>query len=244
MQEIIPGLWDVDEIGTMVHAYVWVWAEGVTVIDTGMPGNADKILAAVRRLGYGPKQIKRIIATHADTDHIGSLKALKRATGAPIACHTVEKDLLEHPERRRPSKSVAGFLITPIYQLFSLLPAFHTEPVTPDELYVDGDKLPEGFTLIHTPGHTPGHISLLHAQKRVLIAGDALNNRGGTLDGPPPLFTPDLENAHRSIWKLWKKYGAEYDVMVFGHGDAIQSALAERLKTLVDRLFEAESARP
>lgn len=243
MREILPGLWDIDEIGSMVHCYLWQWEQGITLIDMGTPGNAEKILGAVGRLGYGPKDVKRLIVTHADIDHVGSLKALKRATGAPIACHAVERALLEHPERRGPARTPLGYAITPIFALAKLTAAFRIEPVTPDELHVDGDKLPEGFTLIHTPGHTPGHISLLHTEKRFLIAGDALNRRGGRLAAPPPLFTPDVENAHRSIWKLWKKYGEDYDTLVFGHGDPIRSDAPAAVKDLVDQLFATEPGR-
>jgi glyoxylase-like metal-dependent hydrolase (beta-lactamase superfamily II) len=243
MREILPGLWDIDEIGSMVHCYLWQWEDGVTLIDMGTPGNAEKILGAVTQLGYGPKDVKRLIVTHADIDHVGSLKALKRATGAPIACHTVERALLAHPERRGPAKTPLGLAIRPLFALVQLMPAFRVEPILPDEMYVDGDKLPEGFTLIHTPGHTPGHISLLHAEKRFLIAGDALNRRGGVLAAPPPLFTPDVENAHRSIWKLWKKYGEEYDTLVFGHGDPLQGDAGAAVKKLVDQLFETEPGR-
>lgn len=243
MREILPGLWDIDEIGPMVHCYLWQWEQGVSLIDMGTPGNADKILGAVRQLGYQPQDVKRLILTHADVDHVGSLKALKRATGAPIACHTVEKALLEHPERRGPASTPIGYVIRPLFALARLTPTFRVEPITPDELYVDGDKLPEGFTLIHTPGHTPGHIALLHPEKRFLIAGDALNTRGGPLAPPPPIFTPDVENAHRSIWKLWKKYGEDYDTIVFGHGAPIQGNAAVAVKGLVDQLFETEPGR-
>ncbi|MBX3000514.1 MAG: MBL fold metallo-hydrolase [Caldilineaceae bacterium] len=243
MREILPGLWDIDEIGSMVHCYLWQWQEGITLIDMGMPGNAEKILAAATQLGYEPQDVKRLIVTHADIDHVGSLKALKRATGAPIACHTVERTLLAHPERRTPARTPLGMVITPLFALARLAPALRVEPILPDELYVDGDKLPEGFTLIHTPGHTPGHISLLHAEKRFLIAGDALHRRGGVLAAPPSLFTPDMENAHRSIWKLWKKYGEEYNTIVFGHGEPLQGNIAAEMKRLVDQLFAAEPGR-
>jgi glyoxylase-like metal-dependent hydrolase (beta-lactamase superfamily II) len=244
MKEILSGLWDVDEIGPAVHVYLWQWDQGVSIIDMGTPGNAEKILAAVRYLGYQPEDVKRLIVTHADIDHIGSLKALKRATGAPIACHTVEKALLEHSERRRPGQTILGYIIRPLFTLLQLTPAFRVDPITPDELYVDGDKLPEGFIILHTPGHTPGHISLLHPEKRFLIAGDALNTRQGSLAGPPAIFTPDMENARRSIWKLWKKYGAEYDVIVFGHGEPIAEDAAGAIKGLVERLFERVTERP
>jgi glyoxylase-like metal-dependent hydrolase (beta-lactamase superfamily II) len=243
MKEILPGLWDVDEIGPMVHVYLWEWEGGVSLIDTGVPGNETKILDGVRRIGYQPSDIKRLIVTHADIDHVGSLKAIKRITHAPVACHTVEKALLEHPERRRPSGTPLASLISPVFALMRLAPALRVEPVSPDEIYVDGDRLPEGFVMIHTPGHTPGHVSLLHPEKRFLIAGDALNTRTGPLSGPPPIFTPDMDNAHRSIWKLWKKYGADYDTIVFGHGDPIRENASAAVKGLVDQIYETEPGR-
>lgn len=243
MKEILPGLWDVDEVGSMVHVYLWEWDGGVSLIDMGVPGNETKILDGVRRIGYQPSDIRRLIVTHADVDHVGSLKALKRITHAPVACHTVEKALLEHPERRGPSSTPLGLLVRPIFALLRFAPALRVEPVSPDEIYVDGDRLPEGFVIIHTPGHTPGHVSLLHPEKRFLIAGDALNTRTGPLSGPPPIFTPDMENAHRSIWKLWKKYGDAYDTIVFGHGDPIRENASAAVKGLVDQIYDTEPGR-
>lgn len=241
MQEIVPGLWNVDEIGPEVHVYLWKWEGGATLIDTGMPGNGKKILAALTTVGVQPSHVKRIIATHGDVDHMGSLKALKRATGAQVICHTVEKALLERPGSRKPAPTPLGLLMRPLFALVMLLPQYRAEPVTPDRTHVDGDKLPEGFTIIHTPGHTAGHISLLHPQRRILIAGDALHNRGGKLGRPAALFTPDMENAHRSIWKLAKKYGESIDTIVCGHGEPIPSGGGARLQGLVDTLFEVEA---
>ena len=115
-----------------------------------------------------------------------------------------------------------------------------SEPVTPDELVVDGQESPEGFTVITTPGHTPGHISLLDRKRRILIAGDALSNRKGKLAPPPAMFTPDMKNAQRSIWKLAKKYGDEIDVIVFGHGPPILSNGGARLKAMASQIFSSE----
>jgi len=243
MQEIVPGLWDVGELASAVpvHVYLWRWAEGVTIVDTGTPGSADKILAAVGALRLQPSDVKRIIITHADVDHMGSLKALKRATGAQVICHTVEKEFLENPGRRKPAKTPLGLLLRPIFALAMQFPQYRVEPLSPDRTHVDGDKLPEGFTIIHTPGHTPGHISLLHPEKRFLIAGDAIHNRGGTLGAPPPLFTPDVENSHLSIWKLAKKYGNNFDVAVFGHGPPIREKAGEAFNSFTAQLFETET---
>ena len=232
MQEILSGLWDIDEIGSMVHAYLWQWGKtDLTLIDCGMPGDEVKILAALRAHGFDPAHIRRIIITHADVDHMGSLRVLKQTVKAPVACHSVEKDLMEHPGKRTPAKTPAGYAIRPLHALISLLPKFRVAPVRPDQLLVDSQVLAgEGFTVIHTPGHTPGHISLLHKEQRFLIVGDALANRKDKLGGPAVLFTPDPYNAQRSIWKLGKKYANDFDIAVFGHGVPILTGAGERIK--------------
>ncbi len=236
MKQILPGLWLLDEIGGIVNCYLWEWSGGLTLIDTGMPAAAHTILDALAAKGYALHNVRRIIVTHGDIDHAGSAAKLKRATGAVVGCHSVEKVLLEQPSKRVP----ASPLYRPIFALVRLLPQFNILPVTPDELYVDGQQTPEGFIVIHTPGHTPGHISLLHREKRVLIVGDALNHRGGKLQLPPPIFTPDMTNAQRSVWKLAKKYGEDFDVMVFGHGEPILQHGGRKVQSLVTQIYSEQ----
>lgn len=236
MKQIMPGLWAIDEIGDTVHCYLFEWQQGLTLIDTGYPTDIHTILDALVAKGFALHSVRRIIITHGDIDHAGAAAKLKRATGAPVGCHSVEKVLLEHPTKRIP----AAIWLRPVWPLLRVLPKFSVLPVTPDELYVDGQTLPEGFIVVHTPGHTPGHISLLHRQKRLLIAGDALNNRGGQLQLPPALFTPDMTNAQRSVWKLAKKYGDDFDVAVFGHGEPIVQNASHRIKALVSQVFSTE----
>jgi len=236
MNQVIPGLWEIDEIGDRVHCYLWEWRGGLTLIDTGFPTDAHTILDALTAKGHALHSVRRIIVTHADIDHIGSLAKLKRATGAVVGCHSVEKVLLENPAKRAP----AALALRPIFAALRLTPQFNVLPVTPEELYVDGEKTPEGFIVIHTPGHTPGHISLLHREKRVLIVGDALNNRGGKLQLPPAMFTPDLTNAQRSVWKLAKKYGEDFDVMVFGHGAPVLQNGGRKVQSLVTQIYSGD----
>ncbi len=236
MKQIIPGLWDFDEITPSVHCYLWEWREGYTLIDTGFPKDARAILDALAQQHIPFHAVRRIIVTHADLDHTGGLAQMKRATQAQVVCHAVEKEFLEHPSRRLPA---AWYLRVP-YWLATFAPGFPMTPVTPDDLVVDGQELPEGFTVVHTPGHTPGHMALLHRGRRLLIAGDALSNRGGKLPPPTRIYTPDTQNSLRSIWKVAKRYGDEFETVVFGHGPPLENNGGKRVKGLASELFSAE----
>ncbi|MEZ4867114.1 MAG: MBL fold metallo-hydrolase [Caldilineaceae bacterium] len=236
MREVLPGLWLIDEIGEQVHCYLWKWREGVTLIDAGHPRDATVILEVLRKHGYAPHQVRRMIATHADLDHTGGMALLQRVTGAAVACHAVEKRYLEEPWRRQ-----APFLpLRPLIWLITRLPDYHYQPVTPTELLVDDQVLPEGFTVIHTPGHSPGHIALLHKEKRFLICGDALVNTRGKLRINTGFFTTDRAAARRSAWKLAKKYGDDFETIVFGHGAPILQNGGKRLKGLVSLIFSGD----
>ncbi len=236
MKQIVPNLYVFDEIGEHVHCYLWEWSGGVTLIDAGLPSSGETIAKALVANGYPLHQVKRIIVTHCDADHMGGAAALKRATGAVVVCHSVEKALLEQPGKRKAAK----LWLRPLFALAKLAPDLRARPVSPGDLVVDGQELPEGFVVVHTPGHTPGHIALLHRGRRLLIAGDALNNRRGKLGVPPAAFTPDMKNAKRSVWKLAKKHGDEIDVVVFGHGEPLLSNGGARIKALASTIFSAE----
>jgi glyoxylase-like metal-dependent hydrolase (beta-lactamase superfamily II) len=236
MKQVTPRLWDIDEIGHGVHAYLWEWEQGYTLIDTGFAKDARTIIDALVRHKMALHAVRRIIVTHADPDHSGGLARLKRATQARIVCHAVEKQYLEHPLRRQIS---AWYMRLPLLAA-SVVPSYHSHAVVPDVLVVDGQELPEGFVVVHTPGHSPGHISLLHRDRRLLIAGDALSHRGSKLRVNTSKFTSDLPNAQRSIWKLAKRYGDDFETVVFGHGPPLFTNGGKRVKGLASALFSSE----
>lgn len=84
----------------------------------------------------------------------------------------------------------------------------------------DGDTVFGQLQIIATPGHTPGHISILDPNRPALIAGDAIVGEGGGVAGPPAEFTADPVTANASIVKLGE---LEYDVIYFGHGEPVMS---------------------
>jgi len=77
--------------GTRVgNAYVVPLEEGVLLVDTGMPGNASRVLAALERLGHRPGDVRQIVLTHWHPDHMGSAAELRRLTGAQVAIHELD----------------------------------------------------------------------------------------------------------------------------------------------------------
>jgi glyoxylase-like metal-dependent hydrolase (beta-lactamase superfamily II) len=236
MKQVAPNLWDIDEIGDMVHCYLWEWNGHATLIDCGLPQHGDKILDALVANGFPVHTVKRIILTHADLDHMGGVRQVQQATGANVVCHVAEKEHVDGTRLRQPGWA----WLKPAVAMMDLIPGMRAKPVVPDELVEDGDILPEGFMVVHTPGHTPGHISLLHREARLLIAGDALANRREKLSGPPAAFTPDRDAAQRSIWRLAKIYGDDYETVVFGHGPPILINGGKRVRALASQIYSEE----
>lgn len=90
-----------------------------------------------------------------------------------------------------------------------------------------------GLTIVTTPGHTPGHISVLDASAGILVTGDALNGADGGVAGPNPRFTTDMETANQSVRKL---AGFDYEIALFGHGEPVLAGASEAVSALAENL--------
>lgn len=121
---------------------------------------------------------------------------------------------------------------------FQKIPAFmskHFFKYLPpeDAVPLDEDSAIQGFEdlkIIHTPGHTPGSMSILNVKDDTLFCGDAINNRGNRLTGPNKLFTIDTEQAWRSIAKL----GAlKFKTLCPGHGTWIAEDAQQKVQDLL-----------
>lgn len=161
------------------NVYILSAPSGLTLIDSGLPLQARKILSALSELGYPDKRLERILITHADFDHVGSLAAVKSAAGASIAANPIEARAIE---TGRPSREIGTNRL--MRAAMSRLTAFTGQkPARVDVQLSDGEVLPllGGLRVIYTPGHTPGHISLWSPSRRILFAGDSISVRNGRL---------------------------------------------------------------
>ncbi|MDB5085251.1 MAG: fold metallo-hydrolase [Bacilli bacterium] len=217
-----------------------IWDENEAVlVDTGIPGQLAEFREAMDNAGVPLNKLSKVILTHQDIDHIGSLPEILKASDQKIEvlAHQGDKPYIEgdKPPMKMTAERVAKMLESlPEEQRQKIQSLFGT-PITAkvDKTIVDGEVLPYcgGITVIFTPGHTPGHISLYHHQSKTLITGDALVAVNGKLLGPSPQATPDMETALQSI-KKFTKYDIE--TVICYHGGVYKENANQRLAELVE----------
>ncbi len=159
------------------NAYLLEGEDTLVLVDAGLPGSADTILAAIDARN---KPLTLIYITHAHIDHYGSAAEVRRRTGAPIAVHAADAAALAAGGTRLGSLRLLQGASRDLLALAE--PLLDVEPAPPDILVADGDSLAAygvDAAVLYTPGHTPGSTTLLVNDGQVAIAGDLLSTSGG-----------------------------------------------------------------
>lgn len=198
----------------MVNTYLVgnanVRGSGWVLVDAGLPLSAGKIRRAAESRFGKQSRPTAIILTHGHFDHVGSLKELAEAWDVPVYAHELELPYLTGRSSYPPADpTVGGGLMARLGWMFPTKPIDLGHRVRP--LPSDG-SIPgmPGWRWIHTPGHSPGHVSLFRDSDRALIAGDAFTTqkqesfwgvltRYQKLHGPPKYFTTDWNQACDSV---------------------------------------------
>jgi glyoxylase-like metal-dependent hydrolase (beta-lactamase superfamily II) len=181
MMHVAPAHTQVARIPTrFAPSYLLRGDDGWIVFDTSLPRSERTILHALQACGGQPGDIRLILLSHGHPDHAGSAAALRALTGAKVAIHPGDVNLVRTGSRQiPPTRSLADHLIRGLLGVGALF--LRTQPVEPDVLLTDGQRL-DGFGLgarvVHTPGHTAGSISLVLDTGEALIA-DAVGMQAG-----------------------------------------------------------------
>jgi glyoxylase-like metal-dependent hydrolase (beta-lactamase superfamily II) len=212
--------------GVTAHPYLLVDSDGLTLIDTGIPGSANKILRYITRAGYSRRDLNRILLTHADYDHAGSLAALKKATGARVYASLYEARAVATGQFPRSLKTENIFL-KPVFALAERLGRI--SPAHVDEHLSDGQVLPvlDGLFVVDTRGHTPGHLSFFAPSVGILFSGDSILSVKDRLVGSRGSVTWDQGKADAAVLK---QLALRARIVCSGHGAVVTDGLARLLR--------------
>nr|CAD6424628.1 MBL fold metallo-hydrolase [Rhizobium sp. Q54] len=217
---------------------------GWVLIDTGLPTSHDAILScAAARFGTDSRPTA-IIMTHAHFDHAGSVEYLSKHWDVPVYAHPLEFPYLNGQAAYPPADPWVGggamALLSPLFPRSPVDVSSRLKSLPPDQSV----PFMPGWKWLHTPGHTPGHVSLWQEEDRILIAGDAVvttaqesayavMTQRPEMHGPPRYLTPDWEAAERSVKMLAE---LRPNLIISGHGRPVRG---ERMQAKLSELADA-----
>jgi glyoxylase-like metal-dependent hydrolase (beta-lactamase superfamily II) len=229
-------------VNTIHPALSWDAAAAV-LVDTGYPGQMQLIVDAMEKAGVPLSRLNRILMSHQDLDHIGSLPVLVQEAAQPVEvlAHKAERPFIQGEMRQlkiTPQSIDKAVQALPPGVPETMRNAFRANLENPpkarvDRTIEDGEELPYcgGITVIGTFGHTPGHLSFYHKPSKSLIAADALIVNEGQLYGPNPQHSIDIDLAVSSLRKL-----LDYDIesVICYHGGLYKGNVRQRIAEIIN----------
>jgi len=213
--------------------------DNVILIDSGIPSNLETIKNQMETAGVSFARLNIIIATQQDIDHIAGIKGiLFEKPEVMVLAHEADKPYIQGDKKvkRLNSKFMERIKDLPEEEQLKIVDMFENSNVKVNTTLTDGEMLPYcgGITVIHTPGHTPGHICLYHQRSKTLIAGDAMNILHGELVGPnEDPMSEDGVNANDAINSLKKL--TDYDIknIITYHGGLFNDSPNDKIKDVI-----------
>jgi len=229
-EEIVEGVYLIS--AGRANAYL-LTGEDLSLVDTGMPGEEAKVIRGIEKIGRKPEDIRHILITHAHMDHMGSLAALKKASGAKVIASNKEADYVKGAKRTwtMGREGFGGKLFKAALFVMETF-VFKYEPTEVDIPCQEGETIDcfGGIQVVASPGHSPGSLSYYQKDKKILFTGDALSNMSGELRLPPRMGCADYHEALKSVEGI---ADLDFETCLFGHGDPLKSEASSMVKKLL-----------
>lgn len=208
---------------SIIHPLLLLDKGYTMLIDAGLPGQYEQLSDELKAAGTAPELLDSVLFTHQDLDHIGCLPELD-ATNRYATFYAHEEDA----PYIRGERPLLKNNVVPWQSQLTQLPHGRIDRYLShrQQFYIAG-----GMEVIHTPGHTSGHVCLLLRQERALIAGDIVFYIDDELVLPPVELTEDLPAAMHSLEQL---LSYDFDTLICYHGGVCHDAQA-RLRRLVEQ---------
>jgi glyoxylase-like metal-dependent hydrolase (beta-lactamase superfamily II) len=223
---VTPDVYRVEH--ARINSYLIDAADGVVLVDAGLPSAAGAILDRLRAIGREPSDVRAILVTHAHLDHAGGLAALKKATGATVYMHRLDAGLVRAGRARRDWSPAPGFINEVIFRVLDAAPD-RLEPADVAGEVEDGDIVPAagGIQALHVPGHSAGHIAYLWPEHGgVLFVGDAASHEMGLRQGA------NWEDVEEGMCSLRRLAALDFDIACFAHGRPIVGGASDRFRAV------------
>lgn len=244
---VAPGVWGLRDAFVNVYLIHNAVEKKWVLIDAGLKRTAGKIKELADNLFWPESKPAAIILTHGHFDHVGSALELAREWEVPVFTHVMELPYLSGLSAYPPADPWAGGGLLSV-----ISPAFPTGPINISDhiqLLPEDGSLPflPDWKYIHTPGHSPGHISLFRRRDKVLLAGDAFVTtrqesvwsvmmQTRKVTGPPRYFTCDWAAAANSVKTL---AALDPETVATGHGHPMRGEeMRKMLHNLADNFEE------
>jgi glyoxylase-like metal-dependent hydrolase (beta-lactamase superfamily II) len=221
---------------SLVNSYLVEENGGVTIIDAGLPGYWGDLLAELRAMGRSLDDVRAVVLTHGDTDHIGFAERLRRERGVPVYVHELDAPRARG-EVKKPSSgwgpikvgALAGFLLYTARKGGLRIPPLTDVSTVADGVTLDAPGAPR---IVHLPGHTPGSVAIHVPAIDAIFLGDAFTTRSVLTGETGPRPAPFTLEPTQALTSLDKLDALDAHWVLPGHGDPWDGGLAEALRQI------------
>ena len=219
--EIIPGVHAVP--GTHFSRIYLIEDDELTLVDTGMPWSAGRVVRYIRSIGRSPNELRRILMTHNHPDHTGGAPGIVRRSGAKVVAH--QKDTLHQGD-----SDTLGYM--GFFSSLSVSVPF-LKRVTLDRALTEEQIIPVagGIRVLHTPGHTPGSVCYMLEREGLLFSGDTIFSEHGRVSRSVPFPGSDSAQYQRSLERL---ASIDFDILCGGHGSPLVGDASKKFRGLLE----------